>query len=279
MNVLRSGDHGPKVVLAQLLLVTRAPHAPIGIDGHFGPATARAVQQFQALNPRLPQDGAIDVATWQALLTRANLATVDHVDVDDLVAALAQDNILQTIRQGHQFGLIAAAELARNGAAPTSVSIGMSNGVTQMIAQVLSSAAGRRIGLLRIYGHGVPGSQLVSSGRGVTGGSATHGAALTAQAVRLMRNEWGQLARSFAPYGSCELHGCRVAQGPSGLALLRELADLWRVPVSAGVQTQLVGRGRTARFEGPVRTAYPGGGTLRSWSNQVESAHGRVQYA
>jgi hypothetical protein len=94
-----------------------------------------------------------------------------------------------------------------------------------------------------------------------------------------MRNQWGQLAPSFAPYGSCELHGCRLAQGPLGLALLRELADLWRVPVSAAVQTQTVGRGTTARFEGPVRTAYPGGGALRSWASQVQSAHGRVQFA
>jgi peptidoglycan hydrolase-like protein with peptidoglycan-binding domain len=158
MNVLQSGDHGPKVVLAQLLLVTRAPHAEIAIDGHYGRAPAGAVRQFQALNPGLPQDGAIDAATWQALLTRANLATVDHVDVDDMVTA--QANILQSIQQGHRFGLVAAAELARSGAAPASVSIGMSNGVTQMIAQVRSSAGGRRIGLLRIFGHGPPGGRL-----------------------------------------------------------------------------------------------------------------------
>lgn len=279
MNILRNGDHGPKVVLVQLLLVTRAPHASLRIDGHFGPATLRAVQQFQALDRSLPQDGAVDAATWCALLTRANLVTIDHTDVDDMVTALAQGNLLQSIRQGHQYGLVAASELARSGAPPASISVGMSNGVSHMITQVRNAAGGRKIGLLRIYGHGLPGGQIVSAGRGVSGGAATHGSALTGQAVRVMTNEWGQLAQAFAPYGSCELHGCRVGQGARGADLLRELANLWRVPVSAGVETQHTGRGATGRFEGPVRTAYPGGGSLRTWANQIEAAHGRVQFA
>lgn len=279
MNILRNGDHGPKAVLVQLLLVTRAPHVSIRIDGHFGPATLRAVRQFQALDRSLPQDGAVDAATWRALLNRANLATVDHTDVDDMVTALAQGNLLQSIQQGHQYGLIAAGELSRSGAAPASVSAGMSNGVSRMITQVRNAAGARKIGLLRIFGHGLPGGQIVSAGRGVTGGAATHGSALTAQAVRAMTNEWGQLAQAFAPYGSCELHGCRVGQGARGNDLLRELANLWRVPVSAGVETQHTGRGSTGRFEGPVRTAYPGGGSLRTWANQIEAAHGRVQFA
>lgn len=58
--------------------------------------------------------------------------------------------------------------------------------------------------------------------------------------------------------------------------MLRRLADAWQVPVSAGVGGQLAGGTSTFRFEGPVVTAIPGGGTLKSWSRQAEVATAAV---
>ena len=57
----------------------------------------------------------------------------------------------------------------------------------------------------------------------------------------------------------------------SGLTpALRTLADLWQVPVSAGVRLQYDSGSLsyTYRFEGPVVTAYPGGLSLQDWAKR-----------
>jgi hypothetical protein len=269
------GDNDPKVVLVQLLLATRPPQASITIDGSFGQGTAVAVRAFQRANPPLAQTGMVDTATWRRLLDFGPYASVDHVDVDDLVVAMIEGrNIVASIQSGQQFGLVAANELARAGMPAQSASVGMSNGVSQMIDQVISARRGRRLALLRIFGHGLAGYQIVSAGHGAPGGATSHGSALTAQAVRVMRSDWGRLAAVFCRSGSAELHGCHVGDGAAGLALLSALADIWQVPVSASPSTQRTGRGETARFEGIVRTAFPGGGGLRSWAQRIAQTEG-----
>ena len=270
------GDNDPKVVLVQLLLATRPPQAAITIDGSFGQGTADAVRAFQRANPPLAQTGMVDTATWRRLLDLGPYAAVDHVDVDDLVVAMIEGrDIVASIRSGQQFGLVAASELARAGMPAQSASIGMTNGVLQMIDQVIAARSGRRLALLRIFGHGLAGYQIVSAGHGAPGGRTTsHGSALTAQAVRVMRSDWGRLAAVFSRAGSAELHGCHVGEGATGQALLSALADIWQVPVSASAGAQRTGRGETARFEGGVRTAFPGGGVLRSWAQRIAQTEG-----
>lgn len=113
------------------------------------------------------------------------------------------------------------------------------------------------IRLLRIHGHGTPGRFL-------------HGL-LTTDTVRESggRRELARIRNCFNRRMVCEadLMGCSIA-GDDGGELLAALADLWDVPVAAGVGDQLGGSSRTTfTFEGPVLMAYPGTGTgnRRRW--------------
>jgi hypothetical protein len=113
-----------------------------------------------------------------------------------------------------------------------------------------------RIRLLRIHGHGSPGWFL-------------HGL-LTTDTVQEPRDR-RQLARvrhCFDRRMVCEadLMGCSVAGGEDGRQLLTALADLWRVPVAAGVGVQRGGnRSTTYTFEGAVWMAYPRDGNRPRW--------------
>lgn len=62
---LHAGADGDEIVQAQELLNAAGAHLPVG--GYFGAATARALATFQARH-RLRPNGALDPATWKALL-------------------------------------------------------------------------------------------------------------------------------------------------------------------------------------------------------------------
>lgn len=79
---------------------------------------------------------------------------------------------------------------------------------------------------------------------------------------------FGRLGTIMKPYGSIELHGCRVGAGASGRRLLSGMASVCRVPVSAGLRRQY-GSSWAARFEGPTVTVCPGGMSLADWSRSV----------
>lgn len=68
LGILRRGDQGERVRLAQELLVRAG--ATLRPDGDFGPATDRAIRSFQA-ERTLAADGVVGPGTWWALLTRA----------------------------------------------------------------------------------------------------------------------------------------------------------------------------------------------------------------
>ena len=67
---LQEGDRNVGVELLQYLLSVVSEFydmiPPLAVDGIFGPATRRSVQAFQQL-AGLPQTGAVDRATWEAL--------------------------------------------------------------------------------------------------------------------------------------------------------------------------------------------------------------------
>ena len=76
-----------------------------------------------------------------------------------------------------------------------------------------------------------------------------------------------RLKHIFAPFGSAEMHGCRVALGQQGHSLLSGLAGAWGVPVTASTVTQYGGSGDdTYRFEGPIVTICPDGMSLQDWA-------------
>lgn len=65
---LGEGCAGDLVADLQRTLNARLEGSALGVDGEFGPLTAAAVKQFQR-RAGLPQTGAVDPATWQALGT------------------------------------------------------------------------------------------------------------------------------------------------------------------------------------------------------------------
>jgi hypothetical protein len=80
----------------------------------------------------------------------------------------------------------------------------------------------------------------------------------------------GKLRDIFVRFGSIELHGCSVGKGVKGHMLLKRLANILGVPVSAALGPQASqGAGCPFRFTGPVATAVPFGGNLKGWSKIV----------
>lgn len=66
--VLRKGSKGTSVKALQALLITNGCYCGIsGVDGSFGPATDKAVRQFQAAK-KLDVDGIVGSKTWEKLL-------------------------------------------------------------------------------------------------------------------------------------------------------------------------------------------------------------------
>ena len=109
--------------------------------------------------------------------------------------------------------------------------------------------------------------------RAVSYNSEDHDAALSSRNASRLAAELSVLASRFAPYGSVQLHGCKVGRGRAGAQLLSILARAFGVPVSAGTSSQRVTSDEELfRHEGHVRTVYPGGGTLRTWAAAADAA-------
>ena len=279
MVLIRQGDEDPKVVLVQIALSTRLPQTPLRVDGKFGAKTKAAVQVLQEKLPR-PQTGVVEAPEWKAMMEAMPFEVFDHTDIDETIVAIIQGKTLEEIAaDNHQYGVVAKIELERNGQTVSSIGIGVSNGVGLLVSRIVQAGQAKQLGLLRIFGHGGKGLQMISGGRGgMPGGAAEHAAALTPTITRRMRPELKRAAAAFRPYGSAELHGCRVADGSTGRLLLKDLADEWGVPVTAALDRQHVGRGRTLRFEGKTLTAFPGRLTLQQWAERVaaQSAYSRA---
>src|ERR1700733_12455035 len=129
---------------------------------------------------------------------------------------------------------------------------GMSNGVVQMvngIQNALNNPNDTYINVLRIWGHGGPGSQNVTAG---ASGSSTDDFSGIDQTTFTLLNP---LQGSFAPGGWVELRGCSVGSGAAGQVLLMDLADMFNVPIYAGETLQY-----SVNWNPPVAVAYPGAG-------------------
>jgi hypothetical protein len=168
------------------------------------------------------------------------------------------------------------AVLAR-GRCPVVLLKGLSDPLTYMVTHVKRRAGNpRRIAHLRIHGHGAPGIQLIAAGQALEG----HGA--STRALKLVEGRPGSIPhdrsvisvknlraitptlRKLTPYFTATaavwLMGCNVGKGKDGYTLLKGLARIWRVPVSAGSKVQYAGGpGDSATFqlEGNVVTQYP----------------------
>jgi hypothetical protein len=108
---------------------------------------------------------------------------------------------------------------------------------------------------LRIYGHGVSGSQFIAGGLepnndqviGVDPGGGLLSAAVLSR-----------LAGHFAPDGFVELHGCNVGAGPAGRILIGKLATVWQVTVHSSSRVQVgstAGAGMVTPLQHPLVSA------------------------
>ncbi|MGE5303909.1 MAG: peptidoglycan-binding domain-containing protein [Alphaproteobacteria bacterium] len=255
MLQINYGDHGPRVVLLQILL-NRRGNALIA-DGIFGPKTRHAVVSFQRTVPSLSPSGTVDPVTFNALFRDSGLSVLDVVDVGDPLLQQREAN-----------------EFRQAGSHPIEIGL-MCNGVGQMVSDVIRRCARVPVALLRITGHGNLGRWMTVSVGDVVDlsrsdyrvvASEDH-SYISERNFTMLAATLSQLKPVFARFGSMEHLGCSIGGNPSGRRMMQRLASLLNVPVSAGIQTQR----STLRFDGAAHTAYPSSGSLASWSRQFRN--------
>ena len=142
---------------------------------------------------------------------------------------------------------------ARGAVSEKLIMYGMSNGVGQMIADIIRIAPVGGIEILRIWGHGRSGGQSISGGHAGEEGRRLHWTGISVANIDAMHDQLAELAPYFAHGARVELRGCSVAEGDDGEALLQRLATIWGARVQAGTLTQY------SAWTGPVHESSPTG--------------------
>ena len=258
MILVGPNERGPRVVVIQILL-NRAG-ASLKVDGIYGSKTHAAVVSFQR-SQSISHDGTVGPTTWWKFPLGNNTKVVDVIDIGD-----------------PGIGGAIATEQKKAGGNPIQLGL-MCGGVEQMVDDVVRRAGTQqRIALLRITGHGNLGRWFT-----ISVGAPAH---MAPDEYKITASEfhsyidWGHidqladvlapLGDYFAPYGQMEHGGCSLGGRLETKKLMHRLADLWGVPVSAGIGIQH----SVFNFDGPAYTAYPRNGTLESWSKQFRD----IQY-
>ncbi|MDQ8160107.1 MAG: DUF4347 domain-containing protein [Gemmatimonadota bacterium] len=299
MITLQLGDKSPMVAVVQMLLNRSAGASPITVDGEFGRETESAVRQFhlRAGHPPLPR---LIVEDWAGLIRGTRVAAISCVDTYDpherqaipsylqgsgLVETSGMSNgvaqIVSSIRarvpgpgtltllrfHGHgQRGLMAVSAGSGTLRDYLGRSICHVGGATGAIAERASNSEPARCVI-----DSATSSHTFELERGLHGRQShlADRTTISLETVRLVRASLEQLRPLFAKMGSVELHGCHVGAGATGMRLLQQLAEIFGVPVSAGVGGQIFGSLSAPRFEGPVRTAFPRHGNLHTWCGHL----------
>jgi hypothetical protein len=131
---------------------------------------------------------------------------------------------------------------------------GMSNAVAEMVNSIERIAGKGNLEILKIWGHGFPGGQIVSSGANADD-ILNHYTGLEVSDLDQTIAQLRRLRAQFTNNAVVELKGCSVGQGTRGETFLRSLAQIWGVPVRAGIIPQFMGRDWT----GTVVEAKPDG--------------------
>jgi hypothetical protein len=243
---LQMGDNLPAVGVLQKLL--NRSGARLSPDGAFGPRTRDAVMQFQRQR-QLSADGVVGADTWPRISSGATLPIVDCIDVWD-------PSLFQ----------LEAGDIQGAGGTPILIG-GMCNGVEQAVQQIVGMA--RNAFLLRFHGHGAPGIASVATGQGEVDPNTNERSDIALKNLEQIRPFIRSMRGIFGPYGCVQFMHCETGRGHSGRQLLHEIALDLGVPVTAAIREQLGGGLSTFRFEGPTVTAFPGAGSLRTWSNAL----------
>jgi hypothetical protein len=251
------GDNLPSVGILQKLL-TRAG-AKLNPDGVFGPKTLAAVRQFQHAKHLTP-DGIVGKHTWPRLTEGLDLPIVDCVDVFD---SFQKEELLRAKKKeeaAHMADSYKAEvdDILTVGGKPFVIG-GMSNGVEQAVSMICAAAS--ETFLLRFHGHGYAGSVGISAGSG--GPNQLN--RINAESIPRLRSVISRLKGVFGPYGSVHFMSCHTGRGTEGKELLKTMASIVEVPVTAGVNLQYGGGTSTFRLEGPTYTAIPNGQSLKEW--------------
>ncbi|MBZ5683750.1 MAG: peptidoglycan-binding protein [Acidobacteriia bacterium] len=239
----------PAVGVLQLLLNRQGAH--LEVDGIFGQRTESAVRQFQRSH-RLEVDGVVGEQTWPRLVGDEDLQIADCVDITD-------PSLLR----------LEATDLLLTGGSPFLIG-GMCNGVEQAVQQITAGIRGK-VFLLRFHGHGNVGAAGVGFGEGTLDSNGTkinmYGEKSDIDTYNLdeVRPYLARLRGIFGPYGNIQFMHCKTGRGTTGLALLKNIAQIVGVPVTAAVNTQYGSGIKTFKFEGPTQTACPPGMNLKTW--------------
>lgn len=301
MIILKLGDNLPIVgVLQRLLALHGEPNSPLArssqpapsqifLDGQFGRQTLQHVLEFQR-QQGLPPTGRVDVTSWSRLIGSRRAGIASCLDcVDPATARLSANNARIESLKLQPLG---TSGVGLSAIVPISLGEGLKE-LRQRI-EVEFSRLGSIV-LLRFFGHGRPGTMAVGIGTGANStlgdsyrGSGLGGLATAREAADFGRqrsdraisvHNWssvvehlGGMRYIFHRAGSVELHGCHVAGserrgGGEGLDLMRRLADLLGVPVTAAVATQMPGSTEMdLRFEGRTTTICPNNSSLAAWA-------------
>ena len=248
--IAESGYILPIAGVVQALLV-RAGY-PLTADGNFGPRTKAAVRKFQQDHRPLADDGSVSVQTWPRLVANEQgFGVLDCIDIGDMFDG--------------------EVDYARSRGGNPLVIGGMSNGVEQAISMILSATAPRSIALLRFHGHGLPGGAGIGAG---TLENSSGNRNVAGDHPRIAGN-FSRLQSLFSPYGCIQFMHCATGSGPQGATFLQMVANATGVPATAAMRIQLGGGSTTFRYEGPTRTAIPGGSTLKTWTAGLPKLAGR----
>lgn len=245
------GNHLPIVAVVQKLL-DRTGY-PLTADGSFGAKSKEAVKKFQRDHQPLAADGAVSVNTWPRLVANdPGFKVLDCIDVDD--------------------GFMGEVNHARKYGGNPLVIGGMSNGVEQAISMINGAAAPGSVCLLRFHGHGSPGGAGIGAGKWEYG---DQGNILGTNQIALIGTLFGRLRGLFSPFGCIQFMHCSTGQGASGTSVLQSVANATGVPATAALRIQLGGGSTTFRYEGPTKTAIPGGGSIKSWASKFPVMYGK----
>lgn len=246
MIILKRGDKLPTVAVLQSFLNQQpSTHEFLQVDGVFGPRTEGAVVRFRdAIH--LAKGKTADYSVWKRVVGEG-WQMIDSIDRSDYNDPKWDTNEHEMLAPFYQ----------------TIVEFfGMSAGTPHVLRTLRRNARPGEVVLLRFHGHGSPGSMVVASGRRAKSGMA----------YNFSSGFWADLRRFrglFAPFGSIEMHGCRVGQGARGHKLLLGMANAVGVPVSGGINSQYGGHETTFRFEGPTNTVCPNNEPLKNWAVRV----------
>lgn len=252
MLIVNQGLEGPRAIALQILLNRAGGEGtPVKVDGHYGTQTSQAVEGYRKDVLKVPGQGSVaDLPFWQAIMRINRLQTVEAVDVTD---PLLDSTV---------------AVLEQNQARPIQLA-GTSNGIPQLMRLIKAEAkSDGSVMLLRFHAHGGPGVVAISHGnRKISAGidPMLELSVLNAITIGKLGPELASIAPVFADFGFVEFHACRVAEGAKGAEMLQQLANLWKVPVTAPLTRQ---NAETATFKasGATQTYYPGGVSMRQWA-------------